>query len=151
MQVRRALMIYTFLALILILCVLAYRERNALLPPRERPKPTLSPDVGSFAPVSEILITNCAISLCHDPESRAGQLVLSSGQSHGNLVNVKSSQKPGAKLVVPKAPQHSYLLAKIRGEKGIKGSRMPIGRPPLLPEQEKAIEEWIIAGAKELP
>lgn len=148
---RRALIIYTCVALILVLCVLAYRERASLFPPRERPKPTLPPVIGPFAPVSEIFAANCAISLCHDQESQAGQLVLSSGQSHGNLVNVKSSQKPGEKLVIPEEPQHSYLLAKIRGEKGIKGSRMPIGRPPLSPEQEKAIEEWIAAGAKKSP
>ena len=151
MRLQRAMMIYTCLAFILVLCVLIYRERKALFPPRVRPKPTLPSIMGPFAPVSEIFVANCAISLCHDPESRAGQLVLSSGQSHGNLVNVKSSQKPGEKLVSPGEPHHSYLLAKIRGERGIKGSRMPIGKPTLSPEQEKAIEEWIAAGARKFP
>ena len=148
-QVRRAVIIYTCLALLSVLGVLACRKGMFLLPPRDRPKPTSPPVSGPFAPVSEVFGSSCAIAHCHDQEAWAGQLVLSSGQSYGNLVNVKSSQKPGEKLVSPGEPQHSYLLAKIRGEKGIKGSRMPIGRPSLSLEQEKVIEEWIAVGAKE--
>ena len=145
----RALLVYLLLALIVAVGALACQEGKLVLPSLDRPKPTAPPVVGPFAPVSEIFGISCAVARCHTEESQAGQLVLSSGQSRGNLVNVKSAQKPGEKLVSPGEPQHSYLLAKIRGEKGIKGSRMPIGRPPLSLEQEKIIEEWIAAGAKE--
>jgi len=145
----RALFAYLLLAVVVAVGVLACQEGKLVLPSLDRPKPTAPPVVGPFAPVSEILGVSCAVARCHAEESQAGHLVLSSGQSRGNLVNIKSSQKPGEKLVSPGEPQHSYLLDKIRGAKGIKGSRMPIGRPPLSPEQEKIIEEWIAAGAKE--
>jgi len=148
-HVRSAIVAAIYLAALAALVLGACGKGGALLPPLDRPKPAPTAEVGPFAPVTEILAGSCALPYCHDRESQAGRLVLTSGQNHGNLVRVKSSQKPGEKLVVPGEPQHSYLLAKIRGEKGIRGSRMPIGRESLSVEQERVIDEWIAAGAKE--
>lgn len=105
--------------------------------------------IGAFEPVSALLQANCATSACHSAGRGAGDLVLEPDVAWGNLVDAASSQQDGATLVVPGDPDGSYLLAKLRGADGIRGSRMPIGRAPLLDEDLTVISDWIAAGAGE--
>ncbi len=81
---------------------------------------------------------------CHPPN--AG-LDLERGNSHGNLVNVPSSQQPALLLVKPGDPDNSYLYRKIVGGPGISGSRMPQGGPFLSTERTQLLRDWILAGA----
>lgn len=111
------------------------------------PAPTDTPLPVSFAPVQRLLTDNCTQAQCHNLQFLAGQLSLLPDGSRGNLVGVKSMQKPGAVLVVPHDPQSSYLLDKLLGKSGIRGSRMPIGRAYLDREQELLIWTWIADGA----
>ena len=57
--------------------------------------------------------------------------------------DVPSRQVNSLMLVDTRAPGRSYLLMKIRGDKEIKGSRMPIGAPAPSPEDIERIGSWI--------
>jgi hypothetical protein len=57
--------------------------------------------------------------------------------------DVPSRQVKSLMLVDTRAPGRSYLLMKIRGDKGIKGSRMPLDAPGPLPDEIENIESWI--------
>lgn len=81
---------------------------------------------------------------CHPPN--AG-LDLERGNSHGNLVNVPSTQQPALVRVKPGDPDASYLYRKITGGPGISGSRMPQGGPFLSTERTQLLRDWILAGA----
>lgn len=81
---------------------------------------------------------------CHPPN---GGLDLERGNSHGNLVNVPSTQQPALVRVKPGDPDASYLYRKINGGPGISGSRMPQGGPFLSTEKTQLLRDWIIAGA----
>jgi hypothetical protein len=59
------------------------------------------------------------------------------------------SRIPALKIIDTAAPESSYVLKKVRGEKGIKGSRMPPGRA-LDPASIKILEDWI-QSLKKLP
>mgnify|MGYP005840475211 CR=1 FL=1 len=121
------------------------REGNASgPPPGERTEA-----IAAFEPAAAIFEASCATAACHSTERGAGQLVLSPQVARENLVDVPSNQQDGATLVVPGDPEGSYLLAKLRGDDGIRGSRMPIGRSPLSEEELATITEWIAGGTGE--
>ena len=101
----------------------------------------------SSAPVRDVLAQYCATARCHGQGTRSGGQDLSPGYWRGNLVGITSAQMPSHKLVVPGGPQHSYLMDKLRGEKGIRGGQMPLGAVPLSPREQGLIEDWITAGA----
>ena len=103
----------------------------------------------SSAPVRDVLAQYCATARCHGQGTRSGGQDLSPGYWRGNLVGITSAQMPSHKLVVPGDPQHSYLMDKLRGEKGIRGGQMPLGAVPLSPREQGLIEDWIAAGAAE--
>ena len=105
--------------------------------------------IGAFQPVAAILESTCATAACHSASRGAGQLVLSPDVARENLVDVPSDQQDGATLVVPGDPDASYLMAKLRGDDGIRGARMPIGRSPLSDEEMATISGWITGGAGE--
>lgn len=120
--------------------------------PEGAPEPASAQDaeaISAFQPVADILASTCATAACHSAARGAGQLVLSPDVARGNLVDAPSNQQSGATLVVPGEPEQSYLLSKVRGAEGIRGARMPIGGAPLTAEQERAIVDWIGAGAPE--
>jgi mono/diheme cytochrome c family protein len=62
------------------------------------------------------------------------------------VIDAPSSGVPGAKIVDSETPEASYLLKKVRREKGIAGRPMPPGKA-LAAEELRALEEWI-AGLK---
>ena len=64
------------------------------------------------------------------------------------LASTSSAQFAGKKLVVPGAPETSFLMDKIEGRLGPgEGVPMPFGRSALRAAQVEAIRKWILAGA----
>ena len=57
--------------------------------------------------------------------------------------DVPSRQVDSLKLVDTRRPERSYLLMKIRGDKGIKGSPMPDNAPALSAAEINEIDTWI--------
>ena len=101
----------------------------------------------AFAPLSlvqtEIFDARCT--RCHGALGRAG-LDLRSPQSHGNLVDVPSTEV-SLSLVAPGDPEGSYLVHKLEGRPDIVGSRMPQGGPFLGDAEIALVRGWIQAGA----
>lgn len=96
---------------------------------------------------SSIFTPTCAVSGCHSSGSASAGLVLTSGQSFSNLVNVASTQVPSFDRVEPNNANTSYLVKKLRGDGDISGARMPSGQPPLSNAQLNMIIQWIESGA----
>lgn len=65
------------------------------------------------------------------------------------VIGAPSKERPDLKIIDPADPGSSYLLKKIQGAAGIKGSRMPPPRA-LDPEEIKVLETWIL-GLKTVP
>lgn len=102
----------------------------------------------AFADIQAIFTATCS---CHltSPSPGNGQMELTDGKAHANIVGVPSSGLPAMNRIEPGDPDNSYLWLKINGgyvEAGGKGDPMPlIG--DLTQEQLDTIEAWIIAGA----
>ncbi|MBI4543698.1 MAG: hypothetical protein HY703_00705 [Gemmatimonadetes bacterium] len=111
--------------------------------PRTGPARQLGPTLGSI----QALVFSPICTRCHTGASAPLGLALDPGVAHGNLVGVHSVERPDLMRVRPGEPDSSYLLWKLEGRPGIEGSRMPLGSPPLTPEQLAAIRDWIAAGA----
>ena len=92
--------------------------------------------------VTAILKTSCATSGCHTGERPKMRLALVPA-ALDTLVNRPSRQIDTLLIIDAKRPDKSYILMKIRGDKGIRGSRMPDDAPPLKPETIQTIELWI--------
>lgn len=113
-----------------------------------------SPETSDFALIqTEIFDRSCATAGCHDDVTRAADLSLAAGQSWLELVDQRPSsaaaRDAGLLLVVPDAPEQSFLLLKVEGplEAG-EGTLMPLGAPPLSPADIERLRAWIAAGAE---
>ncbi len=99
--------------------------------------------------IQPIWTANCAKSGCHTGASPAGNLNLSSGVSHGQLVNVQAqSSCTTMKRVLPDDPDNSVLWRKIIG--ATCGARMPLDNPSFFDTNTNLrdkIRSWIMAGA----
>lgn len=95
------------------------------------------------AGVSEIFQQSCATAGCHRGQYAKKQLNLEADKFMTALVDVVSKQVDSLKLVDRTNPQKSYLLMKIRGDKGMLADRMPIDAPPLTSEALKTVEKWV--------
>jgi len=115
------------------------------------PSPNLQPSFSSIS--TEIFQTTdlagrtswirCHTNVGHAP---AGNLNLA-GDPYAALVNVTSTQRAGAVLVIPGDPDSSYLVRKLEG-RDINGLRMPRNGPPYLTDgQITVIRRWIEVGA----
>jgi len=93
--------------------------------------------------VKAILAQNCTLAGCHRTNNPAGNLRFDQTRFPTSVLDVASQQLPDRKLVDTKAPERSYLLAKIKGEAGIAGGRMPLKRAPLSAKQIQEFEDWI--------
>lgn len=103
---------------------------------------------------------SCIFSGCHNGAGTAGALDLRAGMSHATLVNVDSALDPTRKLVVPNAPDQSYLLMMIKHI--APGDMNPPANPPpedigFMPQnaggatmciqKREALQRWVEAGA----
>jgi hypothetical protein len=59
-------------------------------------------------------------------------------------IDAPSREVPSLKIIDTAAPESSYVLKKVRGEKGIKGDRMPPTKA-LGPASIKVLEDWILS------
>jgi hypothetical protein len=107
----------------------------------------------------QVFNQSCAVSACHDSQSFAGGLLLETGASLTNLVEVDplnpSASNAGWKRVrvttpdVSGDPETSFLHRKIQGDlpDAGYGVRMPLGRPKLHPTLREVVRLWILDGA----
>jgi len=93
--------------------------------------------------VKTIFKNSCSISGCHKGRYPKMMLNLEPEKFKDALLNISSQEMSSMKLVDTRDPEKSYLLKKIRGDKGIVGGRMPLESPPLKEEEMKTIEDWI--------
>jgi len=112
---------------------------------------------GTFDRVQrQIFNQSCAVSGCHDSQSRTGNLLLETGAAYTNLVEVAPTN-PNANAAGWKRvhvvdatsgdPATSLLLQKLLGPPAGFGARMPFNRPPLDQSLIAVVELWIAAGA----
>ena len=109
---------------------------------------------GEYAAIqTEIFNTSCISASCHSSGTRAGNLSLVEGESFTQLVGVAPTNSTAAARgllrVAPGEVAASFLAAKLDGmiEAG-EGSLMPLGAPPLSPDEIAMIEIWIENGAE---
>jgi hypothetical protein len=104
----------------------------------------------------QIFDQSCALSGCHDSQSRAGNLLLETGAAHANLVGVPPSNAAALAagwqritVVAPALgdPATSFLFHKLVGPPPEFGARMPFGRPKLDQDLIDIVQLWIAAGA----
>jgi hypothetical protein len=107
----------------------------------------------SFASIQgRIFEKSCGFSGCHGAENpQAGLMLVGDGVYDalvGKAASTSAAQFAGKKLVVPGAPETSFLMDKLEGKLGPgEGDPMPRGRKPLSAEQIETIRKWILAGA----
>ncbi|TMA80293.1 MAG: hypothetical protein E6J72_08850 [Deltaproteobacteria bacterium] len=104
----------------------------------------------------QIFDQSCAVSGCHDSQSRAGDLLLEPGAAYTNLVdaapaNLNANAAGWKRVHVLDAttgdPDTSLLLQKLLGPPAGFGARMPFNRRPLDRALIDVVELWIAAGA----
>jgi hypothetical protein len=99
-----------------------------------------------------VFAKSCGFSGCHgETNPQAGLRLVGAGvydQLVDRLASTSSAKFSGKKLIVPGAPETSFLMDKIEGRLGPgEGSPMPFGRSALSAAQIEAIRKWILAGA----
>lgn len=104
-------------------------------------RPSEPDSVDVYAATRDVFEGSCVH--CHAGDRVAAGLNLGPQRFASALIGVESTQLPGFRLVDVEAPEKSYLLMKIRGDDGIKGSRMPLRGPRLEPAVVALIERWI--------
>ena len=91
--------------------------------------------------IEKIIQMNCLE--CHGKNEPAKQLVLEKTNWNSNLININCGEIPSLKIIDLVEPEKSYLLMKIKGEKGILGQTMPLGKPALKTEDIQTVSDWI--------
>jgi hypothetical protein len=102
----------------------------------------------------QIFDRRCAVSGCHDSQSQTGGLLLETGASYANLVDV-TPQSPGAVAAgwmrvdaANASAETSFLSHKLTGDlDGTQGARMPLGSAALEAHLIEIVRLWIEAGA----
>jgi hypothetical protein len=107
----------------------------------------------------QIFNQSCALSSCHDSQSQAGSLLLETGASRTNLIDVVPENVAAAgagweriNQTSPTTgdPATSFIVHKIEGDfpaGGDYGDRMPLHRPKLPQNLIDVITNWVAAGA----
>jgi len=95
---------------------------------------------------AKVFNQSCALSGCHGATNNQASLLLTSGNSFSNLVNVQSVLFPSFKRVDPNNSANSLLIKILRGEVS---PRMPLNRTPLSQAVIDSIAKWIDNGALE--
>lgn len=103
----------------------------------------------------QIFNQSCALSFCHDSQTKQKDLLLEVGAAYTNIVDVVPTTDAAATLgwkridATGANPATSYLYRKITGDlpDPLLGARMPFGRPALDPVLVDVVRRWIEAGA----
>jgi mono/diheme cytochrome c family protein len=135
---RRFGMPLCMLIVSLLFCVsiMAQQER-----PRRGSAPNDSMRMAFRAKTTALIAERCAG--CHGGKHPAMGLDLSPDSIVEAVKDVPSRQIDSLMLVDTRMPERSYILMKLRGDKGIKGSRMPDGAPALSADEIAMIDRWI--------
>jgi len=99
---------------------------------------------GGCDPVPTIFVPTCATGACHSAQTQQANLDLQSPGMPRRLVGKPASGGPGL-LIDPQHPLQSVLLTKLSSMPPF-NFQMPLGAPPLDPDQVACIQSWI-AGA----
>jgi hypothetical protein len=94
-------------------------------------------------PVRTIFAPTCAASACHSAQTQQASLDLQSAGLPQRLVGKPASGGPGL-LIDPQQPLRSVLLTKLSDPPPF-NFQMPLGAPPLDPDQVACIQLWIEA------
>jgi mono/diheme cytochrome c family protein len=109
------------------------------------PKGTIAPAdsarMALDAQAASLIKINCAG--CHGGKHPRMRLDLEPETLVAEVMDVPSRQIDSLKLVDTRTPEKSYLLMKIRGDKGIKGSQMPDSAPALSVDEIRRIDLWV--------
>ena len=95
---------------------------------------------------TNILDRHC-VTGCHDLYQASAGLRLNRGRTHAALVHQPSQQIKSALLVLPGAPDKSYLIMKMEGTTGVVGDRMPRLATPRPAAEVALLRAWISNGA----
>lgn len=107
----------------------------------------------------QVFNQSCAVASCHDSESQTGGLLLETGASFGNLVNVVPTNPAASGAGWRRAtvwvrdvigdPDTSFLFRKIEGDlpDATYGAQMPFGKSKLNGTLREIIRLWIEVGA----
>jgi hypothetical protein len=104
----------------------------------------------------QVFNQSCAVSGCHDSQSKTGNLLLETGAAYANLVDAATTNvganAAGWKRVhtldaTSGDPATSLLLQKLVGPPAGFGARMPFNRPKLDQSLIDVVQLWIAAGA----
>jgi hypothetical protein len=105
---------------------------------------------------TQIFNKSCAVSGCHDSQSQTGSLLLETGASLSNLIDVTPNNALAAaagwkRVTVIDAstgdPDTSFLFHKLIGPPNGFGERMPFNRKKLDQSLISVVQLWIAAGA----
>lgn len=92
-----------------------------------------------------IFSKSCAFSSCHSNASSASAgLQLHDEPSLLALINKPSAQDPNKMLILPKDPQNSYLVKKMRGENIAENTDSMPPNASLCEAKIELVEEWIL-------
>ena len=99
----------------------------------------------------QIFDQSCAVSGCHDSQTHQANMILETGASYGNLIDVtptNTNVPADWKRVLPGDSSRSFLFHKITGTLDAgQGASMPFGGPQLDQHLIDIIQLWIDAGA----
>ena len=96
--------------------------------------------------VTSLLQKRCAV--CHKGKTPPQGLSWQADKV-AEAIDAASREFPEMKIIDTASPESSYVLKKVRGDKGIKGSRMPPTQA-LGADEIKVLETWIL-GLKKFP
>lgn len=115
--------------------------------------PPASPQISLAQDLQPIFTSQCTLSGCHgDSFPDPVGLILTTGKSFENLVNVPSAEAQGLFRVKPGDSAASYLIHKLEGTQasvGGRGEQMPFGAAPLPDAEIDLIRSWIDQGAQD--
>ena len=120
------------------------------------PTPTFSVEATLPQIQATIFSPTCLDLGCHNAADAQGGLVLEVGRSFGDLVGAPPAnavaRTAGFLRVDPGHPENSFLITKLTLPTFVDvnfGSRMPLAKPMLDPQQIERLRAWILRGALE--
>lgn len=96
---------------------------------------------GGCDPAPAIFVPSCSTSACHSAQSQQGGLDLQSAGMPQRLVGQRASGGPGL-IIDPQHPRQSVILTKLDAAPPF-NFQMPLGAPPLDPDQVACIQLWV--------
>ena len=100
---------------------------------------------GGCDPVTDIFPLSCSTSACHSAQSQQGNLDLESSGLPKRLVDRSAHGGPGL-LIDSKNPPQSVMVLKVTDTPPFQ-FQMPLGAPPLSPEELACLQAWVQAAA----